>query len=172
MDDKFTSNYQRLIFAHKEMDISYPDPFWFFSEKYIFNIDSISYLPIISYFAGIIWISSTFGLYESENNKETSIFFKIISFFMIGFSIILSLAYYIDLIQLYLRYVFYDFKYFFQFDVLFHLTLWNLIIILNIIIFAISYLNHIEEKQDLAKKNIELNGNVEFLSLSARESKE
>ena len=87
----YLGNIKNLIYSSRLLANQYPNPFLFFEENEFLQVDSISYIPILTFFCGIIWISATLGVYESE--KETNrlnIFFKILSFLMWGFSMAIS----------------------------------------------------------------------------------
>lgn len=148
--ENYLGNIKNLIYSSKQLANQYPNPFLFFSENEFLQEDSISYIPILTFFCGIIWISATLGVYDSERDtNQLNIFFKILSFLMWGFSMSLSFAIFVDYFQLYSRYVFYSINNIFSIDVFINLIAMVIIVIAHIIVLIISIRNYKKEKYNI-----------------------
>ena len=145
--ETFLGNVENLIYSSKHLANQYPNPFLFFNENEFLQEDRISYIPILTFFCGIIWISATLGVYESEREtNQLNIFFKILSFLMWGYSLAISCTIYVDYVQLYFRIVFYSFYNIFSIDVFINLIAMLILVITHVIIFIITLRNYKKEK--------------------------
>ena len=149
--ETFLGNVENLIYSSKHLANQYPNPFLFFNENEFLQEDRISYIPILTFFCGIIWISATLGVYESEREtNQLNIFFKILSFLMWGYSLAISCTIYVDYVQLYFRIVFYSFYNIFSIDVFINIIAILLLVITHVVIFIITLRNYKREKYNIS----------------------